>query len=52
MKKQLKRIAYMLKKHPKDPVVRGRYFSTNKSFETLIRQKENDFKNKVLKQMH
>ena len=41
----------MFKKHPKDPVVRGRYFSTKKSFKTLIRQKENDFRNKVLKQI-
>ena len=51
MKKQLERTAYMFKKHPKDPVVRGRYFSTKKSFKTLIRQKENDFRNKVLKQI-
>ena len=51
MKKQLERTAYKFKKHPKDPVVRGRYFSTKKSFKTLIRQKENDFRNKVLKQI-
>ena len=51
MKKQLERTAYMFKKHPKDPVVRGRYFSIKKSFKTLIRQKENDFRNKVLKQI-
>ena len=41
----------MLKRHSKDPVVSGRYFSTEKSFKTLIRQKENDFRNKVLKQI-
>ena len=50
MKRQLERTAYMSKNHPEDPVVRGRYFSTKKSFKTFIRQKENDFKNKVLKQ--
>ena len=51
MKKQLERTSYMFKKHSKDPVVSWQYFSTKKSFKTLIGQKENDFRNKVLKQI-
>ena len=51
MKKQLERTAYMLRKHPKDPTVRGRYFATKKSFKKLVRQKEFDFRSNILKQV-
>ena len=50
MKKQLERTAYMLRKHPKDPIAWGRYFATKKSFK-LVRQKEFDFRNNILKQI-
>ena len=41
----------MLRKHPKDPVVRGRYFATKKSFKKLVRQKKFDFRSNILKQI-
>ena len=40
----------MLRKHPKDPVVRGHYFATKKSFKKLVRQKKFDFRSYILKQ--
>ena len=34
MKRQVERAAYSLRKHPKDPIVRGRYFTIKKTFKS------------------
>ena len=51
MKRQVERAAYSLRKHSKDPIVRGRYFTIKKTFKKLVRKKEYEFRNNVLNQI-
>ena len=48
MKKDMKNLAYLLTKYPRDPIIRGRFFTLKKSINKTIKQTLIDQRNTIL----
>ena len=48
MKQEVLRTAKILNKYPYDPVIRGKYYTLEKKFKKAVKEKEQNFKEKIL----
>ena len=51
MKQEVLRTAKILNKYPNDPIIRGKYYTLKKKFKKAVKEKEQNFKEKILLQI-
>ena len=51
MKKEVLRTAKLLNKYPNDPIIRDKYHTLTKKFKKAVKEKEQNFKEKILQQI-
>ena len=51
MKQEVLRTAKILNKYPNDPIIRGKYCTLKKKFKKAVKEKEQNFKEKILQQL-
>ena len=51
MKQEVLRTTKILNKYSNDPIIRGKYFTLKKKFKKAVKEKEQNFKEKILQQI-